>query len=79
MVAQIHKGESVVPTTFAEGMRQNGGFGADGFGGGGDTHNHSYNFNLNMHDAKGFESLINSPRHKNAIVKMLTGHFGNGR
>ncbi|HZR02413.1 MAG TPA: hypothetical protein VFA81_04470, partial [Burkholderiales bacterium] len=26
MVAQIHKGESVVPTTFAEGMRQNGGF-----------------------------------------------------
>jgi hypothetical protein len=48
MVAQIHKGETVVPTSFAQGLRQNGGLGGgagsgsggSGGGRGGDIHLH---------------------------------------
>jgi hypothetical protein len=40
MNARIHAGETVMPKTFAEGFRENGGQGGQGGGGGGDTTNH---------------------------------------
>jgi hypothetical protein len=79
MTAQIHAGESVVPKTFAEGMRENGGFGG---GGDGDTvHNHTHNYAMSVSsmDSKDFARFIGSSRNRDAIIDMLREHLGNGR
>lgn len=65
MVAQIHKGETIVPATYAEGMRNNGG------GGGGDT------FNIAIHatDAQSVANLFK--QNGAALAQVLAGQIRN--
>jgi hypothetical protein len=70
-LAMFHRDEMVVPATFAEGLRNNGGLG----GGGGDTHNH-FNFPGVM-DTRGFLAAIKA--HDSPIAKMLSKAMTNNR
>lgn len=63
--AMLHRGESVLPTTFAESMRQNG-----GFGGGGDT------FHITAVDAKSFKSMLSQEGPH--IAKVIRKESGKG-
>lgn len=63
--AMLHRGESVIPTTFAESMRQNG-----GFGGGGDQ------FTINAVDAKSFKSMLSQEGPH--IAKVIRKESGKG-
>jgi hypothetical protein len=73
MPAQIHRGEMVVPRTFAEGIRQGAttGGGDDDDEGGGDTHYH-----IHANDAKSFSDMISQPGHRSALAKAMRTHFG---
>lgn len=64
MTAKIHKGESVVPTTFAEGMRQNGGFG----GSGGDIHVHQH---ISATDPRSFRAMMMQSEYQDALVATM--------
>ena len=68
MVAQIHKGESVVPTTFAEGMRQSGGGGfgqGNEQGAGGDIHFHNH---ITAWDHSSVAAMVKSPAFRQTLV-----------
>jgi hypothetical protein len=73
MTANIHKGETVVPTNFAEGMRQSGGFG--GAGGGGDTHLH---MNISAIDGASVANLVHSQGFRDEIAKSVGKHINRG-
>ena len=75
MVAQIHKGETVVPTTYAEGMRQSAGGGGDG-GGGGDTHHH--NWHVNALDGASLSAVVHSPGFQKELASSMRKHFNRG-
>jgi hypothetical protein len=72
MVANIHAGESVVPTSFAEGMRQNGGFGG-GEGGGGDTHHY---WNISAWDGRSVEQVLK--QHFPTLIGAARSHISKG-
>lgn len=75
MVAQIHAGESVVPTTFAEGMRQNGGFSGAEQGAGGDIHIHNH---ITAWDHSSVEGMVKSPAFRQTMIDAAKMHFSRG-
>jgi hypothetical protein len=75
MTARIHKGETVVPTTFAEGMRQSGGFGQAEQGAGGDIHVHNH---LSGLDSRSIEQMIKSPSYRQFMIDAARMHFSRG-
>ena len=72
MVAQLHKGEMVVPRTFAEDFRANGANASGGGGGGsvGDT------YHIHATDAQSFVKMLHSNR--GAVAKAVKGAVRDG-
>jgi hypothetical protein len=78
MVAQIHEGEMVVPTTYAQGMRAAGGVDSSAPGGGGDTHIHNHSWNIQTLDADSFRDYIHSPAAMQSIGSALRKAYAHG-
>jgi hypothetical protein len=76
MVARVHKGETVMPATFASGFREAVTGGGEA-GGGGDT-NHHYHMSVSTVDARGFSDLMTSPAGRSMMAKSLQRYIARG-
>ena len=71
-LAMVHKNESIVPATFAQGLRDNGfGLGGGGGGGGGAQ----VNFHVHAQDAASVAAFFN--QHAHTLARTLTRHWRN--
>ena len=75
MAAVVHRGETIMPATFASGYRD-AVSGAGGPGGGGDTHHHHYE--INALDTDSFRDFLGKRGNQSAMAEAIRGHYSRG-